>query len=298
MSNKEFYQRGALLLCAAGPSILTTADLLKDELKSSHMYRFANFIWTVRLKSFFENKIKKEIISENCKKNESYFSKAKVEKVYDEWNSEELTKRTISYKISPSESIIFELFEKNGRLRLGCSLKESHTKKLSDGLSVKDSKEELRNYQLNGVDYYINSRDALEDIKRAEFVSSVFEKLQKFSSSKDRLFLDFSKKPLLVNFLGKNLKVESVSVVPVVPVDGSKGAGADLLICCASEKGSEGSNDYMLTEYLLNSRGYGNKLKIKEMQIFVDTIVSELNKEKVNTGEASKLSQVNYEQNW
>ena len=279
---------------------VTKSDLPKDKCKSNVFYIFSIFFLAGLSIYFIRLWIKNDkMFTKNKKKIESYFSKAKVEIC----GSEELTKRTISYEISPRESVVFELFEENGLFRLGCSLKKSHTKKLSDGLSSKDSSEELRNYQLKGVDYYIDSCDALEDIKRAKFVSSVFEKLQKFNKSKDHLFLDFSKKPLLVNFLGKSLKIESVSVVSVVPkyfpVYHKNGAveplryedcAADLLVCCKSEKPGQG--EYMLTDSLLESRGEGNKLKIEDMKTLVDAIVSKLSEnEKTDEKKINNVSE-------
>lgn len=282
--NPPLLSDSALPNGTTSPDSVVKSDSLKSRYKNNVFYIFLMFFLT-GLSIYFIRwwTRNNNVLTENKKKIESYFSKAKVKRVRNEWNSKECTKRTIGYEISPSESIIFELFEESGRFELGCSLKKSDNKK-----SIKDSSEELRHYHLNYYAYdYKDSCDALEDIKRTEFVSSVFNKLQKFNGSKDYLCLDLSKKTISVNFFGKSLKISSISIVPVVPINTQKGCAADFLVCCGPEK--SGSEDYMLTDHLLESRGGGNKLKIEEMQILVNKIVSELsenketNEEKLNT---------------
>ena len=285
--NPPLLSDSALPNGTTSPDSVVKSDSLKSRDKNNVFYIFLMFFLT-GLSIYFIRWWTRDnnVLIENKKKIESYFSKAKVETVSDESSINKCTKRTISYKISPSESISFDLLEKNGSFDLVCSF---------EGKSTDDkSPEILRNYPLN-VEYdYRDSRDALEDIKRAEFVSSVFEELQKFNGSKDYLCLDLSKKPISVNFFGKSLKISSISIVPVVPINTQKGCAADFLVCCGPEK--SGSEDYMLTDHLLESRGFGNKLKIDDMQILVDAIVSKLNEEKANTGKAVNAGQGNYDQ--
>lgn|GEM_PF-4326188 len=286
------------------PNSSVKSNSLKGKYKSDVFYIFLMLfltglsIYFIRWWTRSNNII--NMFTENRKKIESYFSNAKVEKVRAVWDSEELTKRTISYKVSPGKNIVFQIFNYDrGSSNIKCILEESDVKKINDGLPAGESGKLLYSHLLDG---YEDSCEVLKDLQRTKFVSSVFEKLQKFNTSKNHLFLDFSEEPLLVNFLGKNLKIESISIVSLVPkffpVYHNKGAvdairyedyAADLLVCCKSEKPGQG--DYMLTDCLLDSRGDGNKITIEEMNILVDAIVSKLSEnEKTNEKKINNVS--------
>jgi|GEM_PF-6445588 len=126
MPSKKFYRRGAQIIStatalssAAAPSVLTTADQLEDRLDSSYMYRFASFIGWGFLKSFFENRIKKSIMSENCKKIKEYFSKCETKTVAEKEVLPHMFRgdpyKDIAHEVSPGKKAGFRLFKSNGQ---------------------------------------------------------------------------------------------------------------------------------------------------------------------------------------
>lgn len=287
--NPPLLSDSALPNGTTSPDSVVKSDSLKSRYKNNVFYIFLMFFLT-GLSIYFIRwwARNNNVLIENKKKIESYFSKAKEELLPVGLYGKNVTRKIISYKISPGQNIVFQIFNYDRRFsNIKCILEESNVKKINDGLSVGESGEPLYNHLLNS---YEDSCEVLKDLQRTEFVSYVFEKLQKFNKSKDYSRLEFSKKPIFIDFFGKKLKVESVSIVYDV-----NGLGpADFLVCCNSER--PGTKDYMLTDYLLEARGEGNKLTIEEMKILVDAIVSKLNEEKANTGKAVNAGQGNYDQ--
>lgn len=284
MSNKKFYQRGASLVggaavlgSLAGPNIFTKADLLEEKLQSSLMYRFANFIGVAWLKRFFENRIKKEIILENSKEIEKFFSRCETEISQDAGPLmfKGTKYKEVSYKI-------FEVMKAGFRLLEG---KEGQPERIYYFLG--DTASTLDDSISNAGDWqnsYEDNTRLFNSIQNFNFMTKYLEHFKKLDlefkpANRWGITFDLYDQDITVDFRGEKLGINNVNF----NFSTDLGPNLDIL----GRKTLEDNSRQTIIDYSLKGEKGEKKLTIKEMQDLLNSITEKIvngKHKRANTG--------------
>ena len=287
MSNKKFYQRGASLVggaavlgSLAGPNIFTKADLLEEKLQSSLMYRFANFIGVAWLKRFFENRIKKEIILENSKEIEKFFSRCETEISQDAGPLmfKGTKYKEVSYKI-------FEVMKAGFRLLEG---KEGQPERIYYFLG--DTASTLDDSIYNAGDWQNNYDDNIklfDSMQNFNFMTKYLEHFKKLGlkfiqTSHGCMMFGLYDQGITVDFRGEKLGINNVNF------NFSTDLGPNLNIL--GRKTLEDNSHQTIIDYSLKGGISKEKITIKEMQALLDSVIEKIQENQYLLNEKHKLA--------
>lgn len=287
MSNKKFYQRGASLVggaavlgSLAGPNIFTKADLLEEKLQSSLMYRFANFIGVAWLKRFFENRIKKEIILENSKEIEKFFSRCETEISQDAGPLmfKGTKYKEVSYKI-------FEVMKAGFRLLEG---KEGQPERIYYFLG--DTASTLDDSIYNAGDWQNNYDDNIklfDSMQNFNFMTKYLEHFKKLGlkfiqTSHGCMMFGLYDQGITVDFRGEKLGINNVNF------NFSTDLGPNLNIL--GRKTLEDNSHQTIIDYSLKGGISEEKITIKEMQALLDSVIEKIQENQYLLNEKHKLA--------
>lgn len=279
MPNKKFCRRGvslvgtaAALSSVAGQSVLTNADLLKDRLNSSLIYRFANFFGWGWLKRVFENRIRREIVRE-------YFSRCETKTEAE---------GPMLFKTTKYKEIAHEIFSGNMAKKAGFRLLEGKDGQQREICYFLEGTGSFLGYSISNAGDWQNSYDdntrLFNSIQNFNFMTKCLEHFKELGLkfipiNRECIMFSLYDQGITVDFRGEKLGINNVNF----NFGTDLGPNLDIL----GRKTLEDNSRQTIIDYSLKGEKGEKKLTIKEMQDLLNSITEKIvngKHKRANTG--------------
>ena len=282
MPNKKFCRRGvslvgtaAALSSVAGQSVLTNADLLKDRLNSSLIYRFANFFGWGWLKRVFENRIRREIIRE-------YFSRCETKTEAE---------GPMLFKTTKYKEIAHEIFSGNMAKKAGFHLLKGENGQLGKIYDFLGGTDSFLGYSISNAGDWQNNYDdntrLFNSIQNFNFMTKYLEHFKKLGlkfiqTSHGCMMFGLYDQGITVDFRGEKLGINNVNF------NFSTDLGPNLNII--GRKTLADNSPQTIIDYSLKGGISEEKITIKEMQALLDSVIEKIQENQYPLNEKHKFA--------